>query len=198
MCARLARVCRLVDDAVGPYRTILKDLFPRTGTAWTIGVTGTPGAGKSHADRQAHRGIPRAGTRRSPCSRSIPTSPFSGGAILGDRISHAAASRRQGCVHSIAGNARARSAGCRARRPIMARVADAWNADIVLIETVGVGQDELEVTPHRRHHACGDGTRHGRRGAGDQGRDLGVRRRVRGPTRPIATAPMGRCATSSS
>ena len=43
----LARVCRLVDDAVGGYREILQTLFPRTGNAWTIGITGMPGAGKS-------------------------------------------------------------------------------------------------------------------------------------------------------
>ena len=43
----LARVCRLVDDAVGDYVAILKQLFAHTGNAWTIGVTGTPGAGKS-------------------------------------------------------------------------------------------------------------------------------------------------------
>jgi LAO/AO transport system kinase len=41
----LARVCRLVDDAVGPYRDLLKQMFPHTGRAWTVGITGVPGAG---------------------------------------------------------------------------------------------------------------------------------------------------------
>ena len=44
---KLARVCRLVDDGVGAYVDILKELFPHTGRAWTIGITGVPGAGKS-------------------------------------------------------------------------------------------------------------------------------------------------------
>ena len=80
-----ARACRLVDDRVGDWRAILKDLFPHTGRAWTIGVTGNPGAGKSTlTDRLIT--LLRSRDQKVAVVAVDPTSPFSGGAILGDRI----------------------------------------------------------------------------------------------------------------
>src|SRR5262245_57951288 len=81
----LARVCRLVDDAVGEHRTILKQLFPHTGNAWTIGVTGMPGSGKSTLTDKLI-GVFRERGERVGVVAIDPTSPYSGGAILGDRI----------------------------------------------------------------------------------------------------------------
>lgn len=140
----LARVCRLVDDAVGDYRRILRDLFPHTGHAWTVGITGTPGAGKSTLtdklivelrDRQKRVGVIAVD----------PSSPFSGGAILGDRIRMQRHHADEGVfIRSVA--TRGALGGLSRSAADLVRVVDAWGADVVVVETVGVGQDELEVT----------------------------------------------------
>ncbi len=140
----LARVCRLVDDAVGDYRAILKALFPHTGRAWTLGITGMPGAGKSTLTDKLI-----AAFREDDLTVAVlaidPTSPFSGGAILGDRIRmqrhHADA---KVFIRSLA--TRGALGGLSRSAADMVRVCDAWGADVILVETVGVGQDELEVT----------------------------------------------------
>lgn len=139
-----ARVCRLVDDAVGAYRTILKELFPHTGHAWTIGITGMPGAGKSTLTDKLITAF-RAKNKRVAVIAIDPTSPFSGGAILGDRIRmqrHHLDS--EVFIRSLA--TRGALGGLSRSAADVIRVADAWKADVVLVETVGVGQDELEVT----------------------------------------------------
>ncbi|MBM4359463.1 MAG: methylmalonyl Co-A mutase-associated GTPase MeaB [Deltaproteobacteria bacterium] len=140
----LARVCRLVDDGVGEYRTILKQLFPHTGRAWTIGITGTPGAGKSTLTDKLIASFRRAGKRVAVIAID-PTSPFSGGAILGDRIRMQQHFEDRGVfIRSLA--TRGALGGLSRSAADIIRVADAWGADVVLVETVGVGQDELEVT----------------------------------------------------
>ena len=139
-----ARVCRLVDDRVGDYVAILKDLFPHTGKAWTVGVTGNPGSGKSTlTDRLIT--VLRAQGKRVAVVAIDPTSPFSGGAILGDRIrmqSHSA--DPDVFIRSLA--TRGALGGLSRSAADIVRVLDAWGADVVLVETVGVGQDELEIT----------------------------------------------------
>jgi LAO/AO transport system kinase len=139
-----ARVCRLVDDRAGDYLAILKDLFPHTGRAWLIGVTGNPGAGKSTlTDRLI--GALRAEGKRVAVVAVDPTSPFSGGAILGDRIRmQAHFNDPEVFIRSLA--TRGALGGLSRSAVDVARVLDAWGADVVLIETVGVGQDELEIT----------------------------------------------------
>lgn len=139
-----ARVCRLVDDRAGDYRTILKDLFPHTGRAWTLGITGNPGAGKSTLTDRLISAF-RAQGKRIGVVAVDPTSPFSGGAILGDRI------RMSGhftdpnvFIRSLA--TRGALGGLSRSAADIVRILDAWGADIVLVETVGVGQDELEIT----------------------------------------------------
>jgi LAO/AO transport system kinase len=139
-----ARVCRLVDDRVGDYLSVLKDLFPRSGRAWTIGVTGVPGAGKSTLTNGLIRSF-RKRAQRVAVVAVDPTSPFSGGAILGDRI------RMQEhfedpdvFIRSLA--TRGTLGGLSRSAADIVRVLDAWGADVILVETVGVGQDELEIT----------------------------------------------------
>jgi LAO/AO transport system kinase len=139
-----ARVCRMVDDRVEGHREILKELYPGTGSAWVLGITGNPGAGKSTlTDRLIQRF--RLGGTRVGVVAVDPTSPFTGGAILGDRI------RMQQhfedpevFIRSVA--TRGALGGLSRSAADIARVLDAWGAGVVIVETVGVGQDELEVT----------------------------------------------------
>ena len=139
-----ARACRLADDRVGDWLEILKDLFPHTGRAWVLGVTGNPGAGKSTLTDRLISALRLQGKRVGVVAID-PTSPYSGGAILGDRI------RMQ--QHSVDPEVFIRSLATRGAlggltrsAADVVRVLDAWGADVVLVETVGVGQDELEVT----------------------------------------------------
>ncbi len=140
----LARVLRLVDDGVGEHRAILKQLFSHTGRAWTIGVTGVPGAGKSTLTDKLIAVFRRQGQKVAVVCID-PTSPFSGGAILGDRIRMGAHTTDPGVfIRSLA--TRGALGGLSRSAVDVIRVMDAWQADVVLVETVGVGQDELEVT----------------------------------------------------
>ncbi|WP_437603725.1 methylmalonyl Co-A mutase-associated GTPase MeaB [Sorangium sp. So ce590] len=139
-----ARACRLADDRAGDYAAILKDLFPHTGRAWVLGVTGNPGAGKSTlTDRLIS--VFRKQDRRVAVVAIDPTSPFTGGAILGDRIRmQAHFGDPDVFIRSLA--TRGALGGLSRSAVDIARVLDAWGADVVLVETVGVGQDELEIT----------------------------------------------------
>ncbi|KYF74037.1 methylmalonyl Co-A mutase-associated GTPase MeaB [Sorangium cellulosum] len=139
-----ARACRLADDRAGDHAAILKDLFPHTGRAWILGVTGNPGAGKSTlTDRLI--GAFRKQDRRVAVVAVDPTSPFTGGAILGDRIRmQAHFGDPDVFIRSLA--TRGALGGLSRSAMDVARVLDAWGADVILVETVGVGQDELEIT----------------------------------------------------
>jgi len=139
----LARACRLVDDAVGEYRTILKELFPHTGHAWTIGITGVPGSGKSTLTDKLIATFRARGSRVGVVAID-PTSPFSGGAILGDRIRM---QRHHGDAEVFIRSLATRGAlgGLSRSAADVVRVIDAWKADVIFVETVGVGQDELEI-----------------------------------------------------
>jgi LAO/AO transport system kinase len=139
-----ARACRLADDRVGEYLTILKDLFPHTGRAWTVGITGNPGAGKSTlTDRLI--GHYRKLDKRVAVVAIDPTSPYTGGAILGDRIHMQDHALDPGVfIRSLA--TRGALGGLTRSAADIARILDAWGADVILIETVGVGQDEIEIT----------------------------------------------------
>ncbi len=139
-----ARACRLADDRVGDYLQILKDLFPHTGRAWVLGVTGNPGAGKSTLTDRLITAFRKQGKRVAVVAVD-PTSPFSGGAILGDRIrmqQHAA--DPEVFIRSLA--TRGALGGLTRSAADVTRILDAWGADVVMVETVGVGQDELEIT----------------------------------------------------
>lgn len=138
-----ARLMRDLDDRLPAAEAVLRALWPRTGRAWVVGITGAPGAGKSTlTDRliALHR---RAG-RTVGVIAVDPTSPFTGGAILGDRI------RMQD--HATDPGVFIRSLGTRGHLGGLSRsaadlvaVLDAMGKDVVLVETVGVGQDEIEI-----------------------------------------------------
>ncbi|HZU83392.1 MAG TPA: methylmalonyl Co-A mutase-associated GTPase MeaB [Polyangiaceae bacterium] len=140
----VARAMRLVDDAAEGHRELLKALWPRTGRAWIIGVTGSPGAGKSTlCDRliEAYR----ARGERVGVVAVDPSSPHTGGAILGDRVRMTRHATDPGVfIRSLA--TRGHLGGLSRSARDVARVLDAAGHEVVLVETVGVGQDELEVT----------------------------------------------------
>jgi LAO/AO transport system kinase len=139
-----ARVLRLVDDRLPGYADVLKSLFPSTGRAFVVGVTGNPGAGKSTLTDRLIQEYRERGAKIGVIAVD-PSSPYSGGAILGDRIRMQRHSTDPKVfIRSVA--TRGHMGGLSRSARDMVRVLDAWGADVVLVETVGVGQDELEVT----------------------------------------------------
>lgn len=140
----VARALRNVDDRVPGYLDLLKELFPSTGRAWIVGITGNPGAGKSTLTDRLIEALRAAGKRVGVLAID-PSSPYTGGAILGDRIRMHRHTNDPGVfIRSVA--TRGHLGGLSRSARDMVRVFDAAGFDIVLVETVGVGQDELEIT----------------------------------------------------
>jgi LAO/AO transport system kinase len=139
-----ARAMRLVDDRMPDATQVLKDLFPHTGKAWVLGVTGNPGSGKSTlCDRLIEHF--RKQNKRVGVIAVDPTSPYSGGAILGDRIRMTRHATDDGVfIRSVA--TRGHLGGLSRSARDLVRILDAHGSDVVIVETVGVGQDELEIT----------------------------------------------------
>jgi LAO/AO transport system kinase len=139
----VARAMRIVDDRMPGHAELLKALWPHTGRSWILGVTGNPGAGKSTlCDRliEVYRG---RGWRVGVVAVD-PTSPYSGGAILGDRVRMSRHATDAGVfIRSLA--TRGHLGGLSRSARDVARVLEACGNDVVLVETVGVGQDELEI-----------------------------------------------------
>jgi LAO/AO transport system kinase len=138
-----ARACRLVDEGWPGAGDLLASLYPSAAGVWTIGVTGSPGVGKSTLTSRLVQHFRAMGGRVAVVAVD-PTSPFSGGAILGDRIRMQAHwADADVFVRSLA--TRGAHGGLSRSAADVARVLGAWGARVVLIETVGVGQDELDV-----------------------------------------------------
>jgi LAO/AO transport system kinase len=139
----LARLLSLVEDGSPLVRSVIKDLLPLTGGARIIGLTGAPGVGKSTMTG-ALVGAYRAAGRRVAVLAVDPTSPFTGGALLGDRIrmqDHA--TDDQVFIRSMA--SRGHLGGLASATPQAIRVLDAAGFELILIETVGVGQAEVAI-----------------------------------------------------
>jgi len=138
-----SRLMRRIDDEDPAAIADLQALFPRTGRAYVLGITGSPGAGKSTlTDRVVARF--RAQGQTVGVLAVDPTSPFSGGAILGDRIRMQAHTSDPGVfIRSLA--TRGSLGGLSRATGDCIRVMDAMGKDVVVVETVGVGQDEIDI-----------------------------------------------------
>jgi LAO/AO transport system kinase len=139
----IARAISLIEDEAPSAAAIVRAIFPHTGRAYLVGVTGPPGAGKSTlVDRLAVE------TRRAGETVGViavdPTSPFTGGAILGDRLRMQAHAEDAGVfIRSMA--TRGHLGGLARATGDAALVLDAGGKSLVVIETVGVGQDEVDI-----------------------------------------------------
>jgi len=140
----IGRLISLVEDGGQDLGEVMKQLYPRTGAAYSIGITGAPGAGKSTLTEKL---VARA--RQDDLKVGVlaidPSSPFSGGALLGDRVrmqSHAL--DEDVFIRSMA--TRGHLGGISLATPEAMRVLEACGKDTVVIETVGVGQAEVEIT----------------------------------------------------
>jgi LAO/AO transport system kinase len=138
-----ARLMRDLDDRYPEAEATLRAIFSRTGRAWVIGITGSPGAGKSTLTDQLIGHHRKAG-RTVGVIAVDPTSPFSGGAILGDRIRMQDHATDAGVfIRSLA--TRGHLGGLSRSTSELVHVLDAMGKDVILVETVGVGQDEIEI-----------------------------------------------------
>ena len=139
----VARLISLVEDASPRLRELMAALAPVTGQAYVIGITGAPGVGKS-TSTSALVGSLRATGRRVGVLAVDPSSPFSGGALLGDRVRMQEHALDPGVyIRSMA--SRGHLGGLAWSTPQAIRVLDAAGCDVVLVETVGVGQSEVEI-----------------------------------------------------
>jgi LAO/AO transport system kinase len=138
-----ARLMRDLDDRLPEAEAALRALFPRTGRAYVVGLTGAPGAGKSSLTDRLIGHYRRAGKTVGVIAVD-PTSPFTGGAILGDRIRMQDHALDQGVFIRSMGT-RGHLGGLSRSTSELVQVMDAMGKDVVIVETVGVGQDEIEV-----------------------------------------------------
>jgi LAO/AO transport system kinase len=139
----VARLISLVEDASPLLREVAAALAPHTGRARVLGLTGPPGVGKSTTTTALVRALRQRGQRVGVLAVD-PSSPFSGGALLGDRVRMTDHAGDPGVfIRSMA--TRGHLGGLAWATPQALRVLDAAGCDVVLVETVGVGQSELEV-----------------------------------------------------
>jgi LAO/AO transport system kinase len=138
-----SRLMRQIDDSVPEATQSLRALFPKTGRAYVIGITGSPGAGKSTLTDRVIAAF-RAQGKTVGVIAVDPTSPFTGGAILGDRIRMQGHATDPGVfIRSLA--TRGNLGGLSRATGDCLRVMDAMGRDVILVETVGVGQDEIDI-----------------------------------------------------
>jgi LAO/AO transport system kinase len=139
----VARLISLVEDESPLLREVMAALAPYAGHAQIVGITGSPGVGKSTSTSGLVRELRAAGKRVGVLAVD-PSSPFSGGALLGDRVrmqDHAL--DRDVYIRSMA--SRGHLGGLAWTTPQALRVLDAAGCDVILVETVGVGQSEVEI-----------------------------------------------------
>ena len=139
----VARLISLVEDGAAELRAVARALAPSTGQAQVIGITGPPGVGKSTSMNVLVTAL-RAAGRKVGVLAVDPSSPFSGGALLGDRVRMQDHALDPGVfIRSMA--TRGHLGGIAWATPQALRVLDAAGCDVVLVETVGVGQSEVAV-----------------------------------------------------
>ena len=139
----IARAISLIEDETPAAAALVRDIFPHTGRSYLVGVTGPPGAGKSTLVDKLTAETRAAGETVGVVAVD-PTSPFTGGAILGDRLRMQAHAADEGVfIRSMA--TRGNLGGLARATGDAALVLDAAGKEIVLIETVGVGQDEIDI-----------------------------------------------------
>jgi LAO/AO transport system kinase len=139
----VARAISMVEDGADGLAELSAGLFPHTGRAWTIGLTGAPGVGKSTLAAALVRAA-RARGRSVAVLAIDPTSPFTGGALLGDRVRMQVHATDPGVfIRSMA--TRGHLGGMALAAPEAIRILDASGKDVVIVETVGVGQAEVDV-----------------------------------------------------
>ena len=139
----VARLIRDIDDGIPEVRQALKELYSHTGRAFVIGITGAPGVGKSTLVDQMLSHL-RGRNKTVGVLAVDPTSPFSGGAILGDRVRMQRHSMDEGVfIRSLA--TRGHFGGLTQSTRSAIDVLDAMGKDYIIVETVGVGQDEIDI-----------------------------------------------------
>ncbi len=139
----VARLIRDIDDMAPEARAILKELYPHTGTAYVVGITGASGVGKSTLVDQMVTHLRETGKTVGILAVD-PTSPLSGGAILGDRVRMQRHSTDEGVfIRSMA--TRGSFGGLAQSTRSMIDVLDAMGKEYILVETVGAGQDEIDI-----------------------------------------------------
>lgn len=139
----VARLISLVEGASPQLREVMAALAPLAGNAYVVGLTGSPGVGKSTSTSALVSAYRRTGKRVGVLAVD-PSSPFSGGALLGDRVRMSDHASDPGVyIRSMA--TRGHLGGLAWAAPQAIRVLDAAGCDVILVETVGVGQSEVEI-----------------------------------------------------
>lgn len=142
----LARLITDIENRAPETHNVLAELFPHTGQAHLVGITGAPGTGKSSLVNQIALALRKKG-RTAGIVAVDPTSPFSGGAIMGDRIRMRDLSGDPGVfIRSMA--TRGSLGGLARATADVIKVLDAAGFDVILIETVGAGQSEVDIASH--------------------------------------------------
>jgi len=139
----VARLITLVEEASPLLREVMSRLQEHTGTAHVLGITGPPGVGKSTSTNALVAALRRTGQRVGVLAVD-PSSPFSGGALLGDRVRMGDHALDPGVFIRSMGS-RGQLGGLARSTPQAVRVLDAAGCDVVVVETVGVGQSEVEI-----------------------------------------------------